>query len=284
MKAINLLKQLTKVPAVSGFERELGASKLLASFFPFLNPKIDELGNVIIKVGQGKKKILIEAHMDEVGVIKTKNGFVKIGSIRDDNIRIKDVELSAKIKDIGYFKRRFKKEGFMIRSPALDNKVGCTALIMAIEEFNEMQSSVYFVFTVQEETTKKGIKEIVKKLQPNIIVSIDSAYAQPYKNDRWEIPVCGKGPAIQKQGEGFIINNSEVKLVEKIAKKENIPYQFEVVDSDKGGTNLSYLETGARALQINIPVRSQHTALSEANLKDIKNTSKLITKIIEELD
>src|SRR3989344_6701618 len=106
MSTEDLLKQLTAVPAVSGFESELGASKLLASFFPFLNPQIDSMGNVIYKKGTGKKKILIEAHMDEVGFIKTKNGFVKIGSIRDENV--KEINLSRKVKNIAYFKRRFE--------------------------------------------------------------------------------------------------------------------------------------------------------------------------------
>jgi len=283
MSTEDLLKQLTAVPAVSGFESELGASKLLASFFPFLNPQIDSMGNVIYKKGTGKKKILIEAHLDEVGFIKTKNGFVKIGSIRDENIKGKDIKLSTKIKNIGYFKRSFKKEGFVIRSPALDNKFGCTALILALEKLKKLNAEVYFAFTTQEETTKRGINEVVKKIKPDILISIDSAYAQPFENQRWEIPQCGKGPAFQKQGKGFIIKQEDVEMLENIAKKNKIPYQLEIVDSGEGDTNLTAIDTDARMFQINIPVRYQHTSRCEADIRDVENASKMIQALIEEL-
>ena len=283
METINLLKQLTGIPAVSGFEEELGASALLASFFPFLNPQIDNTGNVIYTLGQGKRKILIEAHMDEVGFIKTKKGFVKVGYIGEDNIKDKDIELSKRLEDIAYFKRKFTVKGFIVKSPALDNKSGCAALVLALEKLKEMNASVYFVFTTQEETTKKGIKEVVKKLKPDIIISVDSAYAQPFENKRWQIPELGNGPAFQKQGKGFIIRQEDILFLERLAKKNNISYQFEIVDSGEGDTNLTGIDSAIKMFQINIPVRYQHTALSEVDIRDIENTAKMILALVKEL-
>jgi len=238
MKTLSVLKELVKIPSVSGFEKRTGEK--ISSFLPLFER--DKAGNIIIG---GSSKILVEAHMDEVGFLKTQNGYAKIGDIEDNNI--KDIVDGRKFS---YFRRRFYQDGSTVQSPGLDNKAGCTALLLAAEA---LAGKATIAFTVEEETTGTGIIEVVRKVRPKAVVSIDAAYAKPDGKERWEIPECGKGPAIQIQGKGF---TTEWRLVEEAAKKSGIECQFEIIDSDNGTTNLSYLTENIRKIQINIPVKT----------------------------
>jgi len=139
---------------------------------------------------------------------------------------------------------------------------------------------VWLAFTVQEETTRAGMASVLKKVKPDVIISVDSAYAQPFEQKRWQIPTCGDGPAIQLQGEGFVMKC--VDWVEKVAKDNKIPYQFEIVDSDSGATNLSAVTSDAQIIQINIPVRYQHSAMCETDVRDIENAAKLVVALVRD--
>ncbi len=65
----NMLKELSEAYGVSGFEDEIkDVIKRHADGY-YNEMKEDAIGNLIFKLGNGDKKILIESHMDEVGVI-----------------------------------------------------------------------------------------------------------------------------------------------------------------------------------------------------------------------
>ncbi len=86
---IDSLKELTMIAAPSGFEDPL--IKFMCRKISDLGfaPKVDKLGNVIVDIGQKSKrpKVMIIAHMDEIGLIIRKiseDGFLfmeKIGGI-----------------------------------------------------------------------------------------------------------------------------------------------------------------------------------------------------------
>ena len=66
MDTVKLLQALTKIPVVSGFEMKSGIHQELMKLLSKYNPTVDSMGNVVVKIGSGKKNILVEAHMDEV--------------------------------------------------------------------------------------------------------------------------------------------------------------------------------------------------------------------------
>ena len=78
------LKELTEPCGVSGNESAIAALiRTLAA--PFADEiKTDALGNVLVRKGNGGKKLLFAAHMDTVGLIVThidENGFVRFGPV-----------------------------------------------------------------------------------------------------------------------------------------------------------------------------------------------------------
>lgn len=101
-----LLKKILDASGVSGYEEEI--SRIMAGELKKScdSVDIDVFGNVIAKKGKGKKKIMLTAHMDEIGLaVKhiTKEGyinFIKVGGIDDRVLPGQRVIIKAKNGDI----------------------------------------------------------------------------------------------------------------------------------------------------------------------------------------
>ena len=143
--------------------------------------------------------------------------------------------------------------------------------------------SIYCCFSACEEVGTNGLLTAVRQINPSICIDVDSAYAKPLdsQTSNWSIPKLGKGLAIQLQGTNFIVASTLRRKLENICLKNDIQYQYEIPSSNSGGTNASSLQNaGYSVAQINIPVRSQHTAKSEASLNDIKSTIQLLETLV----
>jgi len=80
----NLLKKLIESPSVSGSERNVRdlIAKEIKKHVDGI--KIDKIGNLIAKKGSGSPKIMINAHMDEIGLMVKHiddNGFIRFETI-----------------------------------------------------------------------------------------------------------------------------------------------------------------------------------------------------------
>lgn len=98
-----LLKKLSNAPGVSGFEEEI--RKIITDELKDHVDEIeaDNMGNIIaVKKGRNSKKIMLAAHMDEIGLMVRfidKNGFIKfskIGGINDQMLLNQEVIIHSK--------------------------------------------------------------------------------------------------------------------------------------------------------------------------------------------
>jgi len=103
---MDTLEQLCRIDGVSGYEgnvAELMRKELKKSCDEILT---DRFGNVIGRKGKGKKKIMLAAHMDEIGLLVkhiSKEGFlsfVKVGGIDDRILLDQRVVIKAKKGDV----------------------------------------------------------------------------------------------------------------------------------------------------------------------------------------
>jgi endoglucanase len=66
---LDLIKQLTEAWGPSGYEHHVRAL-ILEMVKPYVNAHyVDGIGNLICRVGQGGRRVLVAAHMDEIGVM-----------------------------------------------------------------------------------------------------------------------------------------------------------------------------------------------------------------------
>lgn len=69
LKAVEFLKELLGSYSPSGFEQEaIRVFKNYCSKFA-IEEFTDKMGNVAFKVGSGSKKVMISAHIDELGMM-----------------------------------------------------------------------------------------------------------------------------------------------------------------------------------------------------------------------
>ncbi len=86
---IELFKKLVDSPAVSGSEENI-SQVLMKELKPYVQEvRIDKIGNLISRIGSGSPKIMLAAHMDEIGLMVkhiNKEGFIifdKVGGWDD---------------------------------------------------------------------------------------------------------------------------------------------------------------------------------------------------------
>lgn len=276
----NILKKLCFQPGISGYEKECGISDLIFNLVKNINFKtwIDSFGNIISVIGNGKKVVILEAHMDEVGFIVKKTnksinicpqGIIKGEKVENSNALIvgknikgnivinekKFVFKPTKIKtekvkqnDIIAFNRCFiKKNNGIIEASALDNRIGCSVLISIIKNIIDNISeniTLVFVFSTKEEIDESCFKDVIKKYGKGFVIVCDAAYAWPVdfdttKEPNVSIPILGNGCAIQLKGRGFKVKKKIIERIEGIARNNNIKFQEESAPRSLGKTNLA---------------------------------------------
>lgn len=84
MSLKNLLKELSETPGVSGNERPV-RDKIKEEIGDYADDvKVDKFGNLIARRGSGDKSLMIDAHMDQIGMgVRriTEEGFIRVSKI-----------------------------------------------------------------------------------------------------------------------------------------------------------------------------------------------------------
>jgi len=340
---IELLKKLCNTSGISGFE-----SNIAEIMKKELNKSCDKVetdlfGNVIARKGKGKKKIMLAAHMDEIGLMVkhiTKEGFlnfVKIGGI-DDRILLgqrvvieskkgsvlgiigskpphmqKEDEIKQAIKhenlfiDIGckdkkeaekkvevgdpiVFEKNFGNlNGDLYYGKAIDNRIGCYAMIKIMEEI-EADAEIYAVATAQEEVGLKGARTSSFKINPDLAIAIDTTIAgdTPQMKENESSLKIGNGVAItmiEASGRGVIVNQKIREIFIETAKKNKIKYQIDVLEGGMtDGATIYISREGIPTGVLSIPTRYIHSPTAVFSIKDVESAITLTLRSIKNID
>ncbi len=334
MNNLTLLQKLCDTYGISGDEaciREI----ILNEITPFVTSvNIDNLGNIIaFKKGKkkGKTKLMLSAHMDEVGFIVTyinKDGMLKfeaVGGINSDvacgkrvvigknkipgviglkpvhllnaeerqkNIPIKDlyIDIAAASKDEAlkyispgdcvYFRANYKFENNMIKSKAIDNRVGCFVLINLIKQ--DLPFDMYFVFSVQEEIGLRGAKVAAYEVNPDAAIVVEATTAADIKGTSDEKQVCkiGGGAVIAFMDKNTIYDRNYYNFALELAKKNDIKVQIKSLVSggnDSGAIHMS--RSGIKTIAVSLPCRYLHSACGMICIDDLWAVQKLVQQL-----
>lgn len=333
-----LVKELCNLCAPSGFEDEVRS---------FIRERAvadeiytDTIGNLIChKKGKGRK-VMVSAHMDEVGFIITEitdDGFLKFAELggietavmygkkvligknhipgiigaraihlqkRDEvlvppkikdlciDIGAKDKESAKKLVEIGdyaAFDGEYTKFGEnLVKSKALDDRVGCAALLELMKD--EYDSDIYFVFTVQEEVGLRGAIVSANAIKPDIALVIEGTtcsdvYGSMPHN---QVTNLGGGAVMTAMDRAAISDRKYFDFIMKTAKENNIPLQIK--RTAMGGTDAGAIQksgTGVKTAVLAVPCRYIHSPVSvmcKDDLESVLNLSKAVLKSIEGSD
>ena len=242
---------------------------------------IDGLGNLICRLGKGGKKVLIAAHMDEIGLManyqEPESGYLRftgMGGLRRDTLngnRVlfedgtigviavqdgggkslsdfyidvqEDGETNATpVGQPAGFMREMQLRGKRIVAKSLDDRIGC---VVAIETMRRLQrqapNEVYIAFTVQEEVGLRGAKTAAQGVHPDIGIAIDVTASGDQIRGSKMIVKLGAGVAIKVHDPGLVVPVAIKNWMIDRCEADGIPYQLELLS---GGT------TDASAIQM----------------------------------
>ncbi len=322
-----VLKSLTEIYGPSG-EEEKVREFIKNEVKKFVDDiKIDAMGNLItLKKGNGKKKIMLAAHMDEIGLCCTyidEKGFLrfttvggvtpitclsgrvifsngKIGTIGEEKREdIKEplklnkmyIDIGAKDKkeaedmvsigDTAAFLREFTSLGKRLIAKAFDDRVGCVVLIQVIKELKRCDNDIYFVFTVQEEVGTRGAQPSAYRIAPDIGIAVDVTSTGDTPQGIHMAVELGKGTAIKVKDRGMITHPKVRGTLIEVARKYNIPYQLEVLETGAtDGRVIQMAREGVMAGAVSIPCRYIHSPSEMVDIEDVENSVKLLVKAI----
>ncbi len=316
-----MLKKLCDLIGVSGYE-----SNVIQYLFEELNDEkfgktyIDNVGNLIVykKGKNSKKKVLVQAHIDEVGfqiISEMKPGqykFKSLGNIKTwnayqqrivsntgvkaviyadsaenlkpynyENLYIKVMDDGSRVEtgEVFTFSSELVEDENIIMGKALDNRVSCYCLWHVIRECQELENDTYFCFTVQEEIGMRGARVVKTTIRPDICINIDVSCVC----ERNSIKLA-KGVGIKVSDSMSVSSEKLVKLAQNIAKSNKISFQLEV--SDCGTSELiltNELDSGCNEIGISIPCEYMHSANTMVSKSDIDECIKLLLLYLKAL-
>ena len=351
-KSVELIRELSVAFGPSGYEntvRDIIKEKVKGKADEILT---DRLGNLICKMSFGtqtenKKKIMVSAHMDEVGFMINRinsEGFAEFGCVGGINpsvlagrkvvvmseckklngvicslaIHHKDqedrgkptpiekmhvdfgfetkeqAEEYVKIGDLGTFDSefyRFGKNGCMIKGKALDDRMGCAAMLEIMEELSQnrpnVSADVYFCFTVREEIGYSGAAAAATFVKPDIAFVLESTAIGdiPDTEPHRRVADVGKGGVISIADRSTIYDRDTVDAVMTVAKERGVKAQIKRYVS--GGNDAGHIHKaidGIRVIAISVPTRYLHSPACVANLDDYVSVCELVKNIMFEIN
>lgn len=190
-----------------------------------------------------------------------------------------EAEAKVRIHDIAIFDGAPQKIGDdKIVSPYCDDLIACAAQACAMSQMKKTENDVYFVFTVQEETSGGGAKTAAYAIDPEYGICMDVTGTGDCPATKSNMAVkLGAGPAIKIKDSSLLCNPQAVKLLRDAADANKITYQNEVLVA--GGTDAASMQiskAGVLASGISIPCRYVHTPNEMVSLKDVEECASLM--------
>ena len=311
---MELLKKLSDASGVSGREtivRDIIIEELEKNSIEFHQ---DIMGNILVKKGNGSKKLMISAHMDEVGFITTfiDKGFLRVSNIGDIKIESLDGEL-IKINgsigkivntkneddinsvfvdmaadktvninegDTASFIPGFKKEKSYISGKALVSRALCYILLDIIKKSAPKDLTVYFVFTVQNELNGRGARAAAYSVNPDYALVLEGENSNDYPGAEGNISL-NHGPVLRIMDKVLIMHHQVSEIIEKAAEKAKVILQKTVSNESSEGGELHKEVSGIKAGVLALPIRYKHSSLEIIGKKDLEDLTKLLLNIIE---
>ncbi|MGO9518218.1 MAG: M42 family metallopeptidase [Candidatus Korobacteraceae bacterium] len=180
----------------------------------------------------------------------------------------------------------FGEVGESIVSQALDNRVGCWALIRAMECLSSHNCEIYAVWTAQEELGSRGAEPVSFGIEADIGISCDTTVCCkiPGVLSEHHITLPGKGVSIQIADSSTIADASLVKDLENIARENGINCQRSLMlGGGQDGAKIQRSRRGVRTVVLSCPVKYLHTVTEMVHRDDLASYRDLLARYLSTL-
>lgn len=182
--------------------------------------------------------------------------------------------------DCAVFDEAFEQLGDLVVSKALDDRLGCWALIDIIN--GEPEYDFYAVFSVMEEIGH-GARTATFAVDPDYAVVLESTTAADIAGVSEDKKVCkvGQGAVVSFMDKGTMYDKDLFDQTMKLGKENNIPCQIKSYVS--GGNNAAGIHQtgdGVKTVALSVPCRYIHSASCVACVSDAKAVRDLANAVI----
>ena len=184
----------------------------------------------------------------------------------------REVKRKVKVGDMVVLEAQFRRLGNNVAAQCLDNRLGCWAVIRALEKLKNHDCEIHAVWTVQEEVGLRGAGPAAFGIEPDVAFSCDTTLCC----DTPGVP-ADQSPTTLGDGIGLKVMDSstiaDIKLLEdleRMAKKNKIRTQRCILP--RGGQDGGAIQRSMRGVRVAIfacPVRYIHTVTEMASINDI---------------
>lgn len=188
----------------------------------------------------------------------------------------------VKVGDVAIFHQSLESVGERLIAKSMDDRVGCAILIETLRHLKQTPHEIYFVFSVQEETTSAGARTAAYSIDPDLAIAVDvtgtgdTPKAQPMAVE------MGKGPAIKVRDAGMIADPRVKNWMVQRAQAAKIPYQLEIFRL--GTTDVQVVQAvreGVPSGGLVVPARYVHSQVEMIDLSDVENAVKLLVELLK---
>lgn len=235
------------------------------------------------------EEVILHGKEDILGVINvakdTDKAVTSNDLVIDTGYSKKDLEEIINIGDFITIKGKFVE--FLnnnIACKTIDNRGSIVAMYQCARELQNVEHDldVYFVCSCQEEVGHRGAKMATYNLKPDIGIAIDTTFDSGALGTKDRENIIGNGPVICH---GPNLHHKLNKKIISLGDKYKIPYGVEVEPGNTGtdAWDIQVTRDGVPSMLVSIPIKHMHTPVEFVNMDDIKNTGKIIAKLIENL-
>ncbi|MBI1368066.1 MAG: M42 family peptidase [Planctomycetes bacterium] len=196
------------------------------------------------------------------------------------------VSRKVKIGDMVVLDGPFHDIGSTIVSQCMDNRVGCWAVVRAIENLKHHDCEIHAVWTVQEEVGLRGAGPASFSVDPDIALSCDTTLCceVPGVAPEQHVTKFGKGVCIKVMDGSAIADIGLIEDIEAVAKKKRIKHQRGVLPrGGQDGGIIQRTRAGVRIAVFACPVKYIHTVTEMSHKDDLASYHQLLTAYLEQL-
>lgn len=226
-----------------------------------------------VRFQNGTKGLVCVDKKAEMGKLKVTDLRVDIGASNEE-----EAKKLVRVGDPAVFDTPTYLAGNRVVSPYLDDRIACLVLLMAMEQLEETDNDLYFVFSVQEEVGCRGAKTAAWAIDPDYGVAVDVTVTDDEPGSRhMGSALCGRGAAVKVMDRSLISSPVMVEKLLALGAEKGIPVQRDLLQM--GGTEAGTMQStraGAYAGGVSIPCRYAHSPTEMVDLDDVRACVELV--------
>ncbi len=267
--------------------------------------RFDTVGGIDVSVLEGRKVVLGDKEHRISGVIASKAIHHKEKKDRNTPTKMSKlfIDIGAQSREeaaryvsvgtVGTFDSefyRFGKDGAFVKSKALDDRMGCAAMISVMSslmrERPDADLDLYFCFTVREEIGLSGAKVAAERIAPELAIVLESTAVAdlPETEDAKRVAELGRGGALSVMDRSTIYDRDFLTFARWVAEEKEIPVQLKKYVS--GGNDAGSIHksgVGVRTLALSVPTRYLHSPACVASVEDYHSVTRLVEAMLRSM-